>query len=402
MANMKNIHLYLLGLLLCGLLPLLQGCLSPISLKNAVSTYDEATTSAISRQLLTNIARAHHHQPIHFTAVSNVAATFDFRFSAGATPALGGLSGNTLMPLFGGSVAENPTISIVPIEGEEFTRRLLTPFQQSKFMLLLRQRFDIDLLLRLMSQEVRIHDHSSQAIYHNDPADKAGYEMFRKVVLHLSAIQDQNKLQAEPLSLEHSWTLPVASVSAEGFHILEKNFSIQHAPEKRLFILHQKKQGSILITNYDPGLLSEEEREQLSEEAMQRDLNDVAFDIRSGEAGGEWPMRGIFRLRSFHAIIGALGRSLSDEPEYHVEKDPRTPPILRNENPDATMDILVTDTPLSGADLSIHSYGKHYAVNNQEPHTRWNRDAFQMLYLLFQMTVTDLPHTSVPGITIAK
>lgn len=66
------------------------------------------------------------------------------------------------------------------------------------------------------------------------------------------------------------------------------------------------------------------------------------------------------------------------------------------------MDILVTDTPLSGADLSIHSYGKHYAVNNQEPHTRWNRDAFQMLYLLFQMTVTDLPHTSVPGITIAK
>lgn len=91
-------------------------------------------------------------------------------------------------------------------------------------MLLLRQRFDIDLLLRLMAQEVRIHDHSSQAIYRNDPADKAGYEMFRKVVLHLSAIQDQNQLQAEPLSLEHSWTLPVASVSAEGFHILEKTF----------------------------------------------------------------------------------------------------------------------------------------------------------------------------------
>jgi hypothetical protein len=31
------------------------------------------------------------------------------------------------MPIFGGSVAENPTISIAPIEGEEFTKRLLTP-----------------------------------------------------------------------------------------------------------------------------------------------------------------------------------------------------------------------------------------------------------------------------------
>jgi len=399
---MKNICLYPQRLLLFGLLFLLSGCLSPISLKNAVSTYDEATTSAISRQLLTNIARAHHHQPIHFTAVSNVAATFDFRFSAGATPALGGLSGNTLMPIFGGSVAENPTISIVPIEGEEFTRRLLTPFQQSKFMLLLRQRFDIDLLLRLMAQEVRIYDHSAQVTYRNDPADKTGYEMFRKVVLHLSAIQDQNQLQAEPLSLEHSWTLPVTSISAEGFHTLEKKFSIRHDPGKALFILHQKKQGPILITNYDPDTLPEEEREQLSEETMEWDPSDVVFDIRPDGTGGKWPMKGIFRLRSFHAITSALGRSLGDEPERHVEKDPRTPPILRNENPDATMDILITDTPPPNADLSIHSYGKYYTVNNQEPHTRWNRDAFQMLYLLFQMTVTDLPHTSVPGITIAK
>lgn len=399
---MKNMHLYSRRLLLSSLLFLLTGCLSPISLKNAVSTYDEATTSAISRQLLTNIARAHHHQPIHFTAVSNVAATFDFRFSAGATPAAGGLSGNTLMPIFGGSVAENPTISIVPIEGEEFTRRLLTPFQQNKFMLLLRQHFDIDLLLRLMAQEVRIYNHSAQATYRNDPTDKTGYEMFRKIVLHLSAIQDQNQLQAEPLNLEHSWTLPVASVSAEGFHTLESKFSIRHDPENALFILHQKKQGPILITNYDPSTLSEDEREQLSEETMEWDPNDVVFDIRPAGTGGKWPMKGIFRLRSFHAIISALGQSLGDKPEHYVEKDPRTPPILRNENPNTTMDILVSDTPPPNADLLIHAYGKYYAVNNQEPYTRWNRDAFQMLYLLFQMTVTDLPHTSVPGITIAK
>lgn len=373
-----------------------------MTLQHAVSTYDEATTSAISRQLLTNIARAHHHQPIHFTAVSNIAATFDFRFNAGATPALGGLSGNAILPIFGGSVAENPTISIVPIEGEEFTRRLLTPFQQSKFMLLLRQRFDIDLLLRLMAQEVRIHQAQSHTAYRNDPADTAGYEMFRKIVLHLSAIQDQNQLQAEPLTLEHDWTLPVSSVSAEGFHALEKKFSVQHDPAKKLFLLHQKKQGPILITNYDPDTLTEEEREQLSEQAMEWDPNDVAFDIRTDGVGGKWPMKGIFRLRSFHAIISALGRSLGDVPERYVAKDSRTPPILNDENPDATMEILITSTPPPNADMTIHSYGKYYAVNNQQPHARWNRDAFQMLYLLFQMTVTDLPHASMPGITIAK
>jgi hypothetical protein len=63
-----------------------------------------------------------------------------------------------LLPLFGSSVAENPTFSIVPIEGEEFTRRLLTPFEEGKYTLLLRQRFDIDLLLRLMAQELRVKE----------------------------------------------------------------------------------------------------------------------------------------------------------------------------------------------------------------------------------------------------
>jgi hypothetical protein len=48
-------------------------------LNRAVLAYDEAITDAISKQLLINIARAQHHEPIHFTGVSNVAATFDFR-----------------------------------------------------------------------------------------------------------------------------------------------------------------------------------------------------------------------------------------------------------------------------------------------------------------------------------
>ena len=182
-----------------------------------MGAYDEAIVSAASKQLLMNIARAHQRQPIHFTGVSNIAATFDFRFSAGGTPALTGNAGGLLMPVFGGSVAENPTISIVPIEGEEFTKRLLTPFQQSKLTLLLRQRYDIDLLLRLMAQEVRIREPMPEIIYRNAPSDSTGYEMFRRIVLHLSAIQDQNQLYAEPLTLQRTWTVPAGAVSAEGF-----------------------------------------------------------------------------------------------------------------------------------------------------------------------------------------
>lgn len=395
--SISSARLTLAGVL-CSLA--VTGCLSPITLNRAVTAYDEAVTDSISKQLLINIARAHQHQPIHFTGVSNIAATFDFRVSAGATPALTGESSRALMPIFGGSVAENPTISIVPIEGEEFTKRLLTPFQETKFTLLLRQRFDIDLLLRLMALELRITEHGQKVAYRNTPADRPGYEMFRRVVTHLSAIQDQNQLYAEPLVFDRTWTIPANSVTAEGFQALEKEYLVTYSQKDNSYTLRKQVTGQILITNYDPDTLSPDELARLVDETEEGRLNDVSFDIRPGHVGGEYPLKGDFRLRSFNTILNFLGRSLEEDPEYHVDKDPRTPLVA--ENPEHTMQLVLSDGAPSGADLSIQSHGKHYAVNTTGPLARWNREAFQLLYLLFQMTVSEVPRVGVPSITIAK
>ncbi|HXC66512.1 MAG TPA: hypothetical protein VN638_03775 [Nitrospiraceae bacterium] len=376
------------------------GCLSPITLNRAVTAYDQAIADAISKQLLINIARAHQHQPIHFTGVSNIAATFDFRVSAGATPALTGESSRALMPIFGGSVAENPTISIAPIEGEEFTKRLLTPYQESKFLLLLRQRYDIDLLLRLMAQELRITEKGQEVAYRNRPAERSEYEMFRRVVTHLSAIQDQNRLHAEPLVYNRTWTIPANSVTAEGFQALQKEYVVTYSQQDNTYTLRKQILGRTLITNYDPDTLSTEERARLIEETEEGHPNDVSFDIRPGHVGGDYPLKGDFRLRSFNTILNFLGRSLGEDPEYHVDQDPRTPAV--HENPVHTMELLLSDGAPSGADLSIQFHGKYYAVNTTGPLARWNREAFQLLYLLFQMTVSEVPRVGVPSITIAK
>jgi len=376
------------------------GCLSPITLNRAVTAYDQAIADAISKQLLINIARAHQHQPIHFTGVSNIAATFDFRVSAGATPALTGESSRALMPIFGGSVAENPTISIAPIEGEEFTKRLLTPYQESKFLLLLRQRYDIDLLLRLMAQELRITEKGQEVAYRNRPAERSEYEMFRRVVTHLSAIQDQNRLHAEPLVYNRTWTIPANSVTAEGFQALQKEYVVTYSQQDNTYTLRKQILGRTLITNYDPDTLSTEERARLIEETEEGHPNDVSFDIRPGHVGGDYPLKGDFRLRSFNTILNFLGRSLGEDPEYHVDQDPRTPAV--HENPVHTMELLLSDGAASGADLSIQFHGKYYAVNTTGPLARWNREAFQLLYLLFQMTVSEVPRVGVPSITIAK
>ena len=50
----------------------------------------------------------------------------------------------------------------------------------------------------------------------------------------------------------------------------------------------------------------------------------------------------------------------------------------------------------------MKSHGHYYAVNTTGPQARWNREAFKLLSQLFQMTVTEVPRTGVPSITIAK
>ena len=162
-------------LVLCGL----QGCFSPMALDYAVIEYDKTTTNILSKLILLNIARSHQHQPMHFTGVSNIAASYNFQFNAGATPAFTGENGSVMTPVFGGTISENPTISIVPIEGEEFSRRLLTPIQENKLTMLLRQGADVDLILRLLAGELQIHSGGQSGFYRNKPDDPFNFAMFQ-------------------------------------------------------------------------------------------------------------------------------------------------------------------------------------------------------------------------------
>ena len=186
------------------------GCASTVALDRAVVAYDTTTADSVSKQLLLNIARARHNQPMHFTGISSIAATYKFSVNAGVGGALTGDSGGLIVPVFGASAEENPTISIAPMQGEEFTQRLLTPFQEQKLTLLLRQGYDVDSLLRLMGAEIRLeHDGpGTVSVYHNRPSDREGYPVFRRVVAHLSAIQDRHALHVEPLHFQHTWTVP--------------------------------------------------------------------------------------------------------------------------------------------------------------------------------------------------
>ena len=300
------------------------GCFGRIALDRAVIDYDSTAAESISKQLLLNIARAHYNQPMHFTAISSIAATYKFSTSAGTGASQAGNNGHVVVPIIAAGAEENPTFSISPMQGEEFTQRLLTPFVEQKLTLLLRQGYDVDSLLRLLGAEVRLV--GSDRIYHNRPADHEGYIVYRRVMSHLSTIQDRHALYVDPLHFDHIWKVPASSVTPETFASTYKDFSV--TCDKQQCTVSKRDNGRVMITNYDPSVLSNDERAQLHAEAEEAPPSDILLDIRAGYTGGEYPMHGRLRLRSFHEVLNFLGRGMGEEPEFDVAPDPRTPSMI--------------------------------------------------------------------------
>ncbi|CAL1241902.1 hypothetical protein [Candidatus Methylocalor cossyra] len=373
--------------------------MSPSALETIALTYNQATADVLSKQLLLNIARAKNNEPIHFSGIANIAATLNFQANMGVTPPQTGANGLALLPIFGVGAADNPTISMVPMQGEEFTRRMLTPLTEEQLILLLRQNLDVDMLLRLVTLEFRTQQDGREEVYHNRPRNREDYAMFRRVVLHLASIQERDALYVEPLEFEQHWTLPAGTPMPEGLQALEKGYSVRFDPVRKVYHLSKPVTGRVLIANYDPDHLPEEERVRLHTEAEQNAPNDLLVDIRPGYPGGEYPLHGRFRLRSFSNILYFIGRSLAAEPEFAVAKDPRTPAVARN--PVAVLEITETDHPPPHTDLMV-AYGGHYYAVGQDLRYPWNRTAFRVLWQLFQMTMAELPRGLVPGIAITK
>jgi hypothetical protein len=380
---------------------LLTGCAATTRLDNVVMAYDETAADAVSKLLLVNIARAHQNLPMHFTGISGILATYKLTFGGGIGPAATGDLGWLPVPQLGGSVEQNPTVSISPMQGDEFTQRLLTPFQEQKLTLLLRQDYDVDALLRLLGAEVQLEKDSSVAagVYRNRPSDKDGYQLYRRVVSHLSAIQDRHALHVEPLHFTHTWTVSADAVTPEAFQTVYKEFSLTYNGQQRTYEITKRVNGRVMISNYDPSELSFEERRRLHEEAEEVPYNGVLIDIRAGHVGGDMPLKGRLRLRSFHEVLTFVGRSIAEEREVDVTPDPRTPHVA--ENPVITLDVVAQDDrPPDGAAFSVLLNGVHYAIRPQQGY-QWNRKAFSLLSQLFQMSVATVADTG-PPIAIAR
>ncbi len=382
----------------------LSGCLSPLALERAVMQYDEKVHIVEANMLLLNIARASQNIPIHFTTVQNIAASFDFRSTAGLgaqlfTDPTEGDQANFYNVNLAASIAESPTIFITPVQGEEFTKRLLTPMDESKFEFLIHQGVGPAVVLRMMAQAIVIEEHGQRIWSNNLPRDVEGYREFRRRILHLAALDELGFLDVGYVDFDEPWPMPLDQrISAKEISVaFESGYRWENVRQREKAFLNKKTMGRLMIANYDPGVLSNEERVALHRKAQTFPRNFILVDIRPDFPGGNYPFQGWIKLRSFKGVLEFLGRGISEEPEFDVEKDSRTGEVVRN--PAKTLEIVESAHLQDEAAFTVEFNDRVYSIGKE---SQWNLEAFEILSQLFQMTVVDVAQVPKPSITIAK
>src|SRR5262245_31415570 len=332
---------------LAGILLVLSGCLGPVSLHHAVLGYDRTVIQIEQEMLLLNVARLRHRLPLHFTVTSSIAATFDYRTNIAVAGAYNVTPG-FFAPSFalGATAAENPTLSIVPIQGREFTERVLTPIHEGGFEFFVFQGVPIEMVMRLLADgiEVQTPEGRFERFIVNWPTRPAEYEEFRRRALHLAWLNANRKLFVGRLTFTETTRAGLRGPpSAEEIRTaLEKDYRWQQVPGTDRYELGRRVTGRVAITNYDPRTMTDSARAELNALGSNHPASFVLVDIRAEHPGGDWPLFGALKLRSFNRALDFVAEGGTGVREYDVAKDPRTG--LVGDNPSQTLTIEITES----------------------------------------------------------
>ncbi len=384
----------------------LAGCVGPPALHKSVLGYDHTTNLLEQEILLLNIARLSQESPVHFTVTGSIAATFDFTTSGNFSGSIVTSPGNNIFNFgLSASASENPTLSIVPISGQDFTKRVITPFPEGAFAKLGYQDLPISIIMRLMAESIEIDDDNKATrvrFMRNNAKHHDEYAEFRRFAMHLESLQMENQLFVDNLifdkvildSVKEPWDKDPFSLG----QAVKDGLRWRHNNDGTYTVM-KRTIGRVLVSNYDQRLLMDEELDELNEIANHHPDNYVLVDIREGYPGGEIPLFGTIKLRSFYHILHFVSAGVGGHQkdlQIDIAQDPRTRGKIEY-NPRQTLTINVSDNKPPDEVLHIQYKGRYYSVGDSP----WDRTGFMILNGLFQMTVSDVSDVGIP-ITISK
>lgn len=141
MELVSAMHVSARTIICCLLASLLVGCaaIGPRSIRAGRAAYAEAINQTQDQQILLSIVKGRYGESTTLLAVNSVVANLRFQAEAGIEAGFRG-AGEPGEDLLIGGIAyeENPTITYTPVEGEGYTKQLMSPLPLDFLLLILR------------------------------------------------------------------------------------------------------------------------------------------------------------------------------------------------------------------------------------------------------------------------
>jgi hypothetical protein len=217
------------------LLPLIGMCgCSGVALRHDFTDYSAVYGDASNNQLLLNLARESHQEPVYFLQLASISSQYHFNASGGFSTAWSHTSTADVAPLMGGLVtriltlggnigagaSQQPVFQFLPLAGSNFVDIVLAPTPPNIFWRFYNEGWPADWVARTMLESIQIKvpnaDGSTNChldVYANDPSDPS-YPQFLEYCKELYDAQRFHILEAGKIKNDAGETIVYEQTNA--------------------------------------------------------------------------------------------------------------------------------------------------------------------------------------------
>lgn len=177
---------------------LVSGCQSsfgPSALNNTHIPYNQAISDTLNQQMLLNLVRLKYRDEAYYLTVGSVTSSLNFSGNAGINSQIDlGPAGNSISPSLGFAYSDSPTISYLPLQGENFFKSVFTELPIATISILGATGWNMDDIFGLCVEEINGVENAARASGLT-PKLAPHYREFEKIQLLLRKLQMTRSLR---------------------------------------------------------------------------------------------------------------------------------------------------------------------------------------------------------------
>lgn len=242
----------------------LSGCrFGPQKLQAHRIAYNHALRYTEDEQMLLNLVRLRYREPIKFLGVGSISSQFSLGYDLEARHNIQNEDPEDPGGRAAFGYADKPTLTFTPREGQEFTRRLLSPVDLETIQSLAGSEWSIARVLMMATMKINGIDNATNAALATPPYPPQ-FETFKQLALVLRELQKadiielthESRLAPVTDTVVHEKVSPSEMLAAE-----EKGFDFVPGPKGKGYVLARRDRDSVL--RIKPGFHDHEDVRQM-------------------------------------------------------------------------------------------------------------------------------------------